>query len=554
MRSRHRVEASRAAAVLAALAIMLVSCGQNGSPSTGASPPRAGSSGSSATPRPTPALAFVLPEGALPPGAWATVTNGPIDLYGWPWSDSASYGQLANGARVQIEGVPIVVDGRAWVSVNADGGGGYVALQALAGALTLEPVTCPDASGLAAVAGLSPWERLSCFGGRELVLEGSEIVGFAEMMAAGDPGWLNGKGELVITPGAGWPSLAVHVPPGSMRLDRPSFDTELAPYGLRVTGHFNDPASSECRGPQATIGDEGSQRLADADPTGAELLCRERFVLTGLEVLGATPVPTTAPVDDTVLLRVDSAADVSGPWPGLRFVVFADGRLITASGTGSGWFERHLTDAARDELIGAALDEELLQKSATYPPPPNYAAGYGSSSITLRRDTGVVRVGATNASVGDTAKAVMALADALAASVQGLADDVFVDEPHVWLPTAYNLQIDLSPGVLATYPTPPEFILWADDAVLPLPTPLVDTGPVVHSEAGGTTRCSVIDATLASKLRAAFQRAGYQRSEGSLLAAEYDLGWRATNGYVGVRILAVSPDEPDDFHCALAAG
>ncbi len=369
MRSRHRVQAVRAAALLAALAMILVSCGGSGSPSTGASP-TSGSPAPTATPRPTPALAFVLPEGALPPGAWATVTNGPVDLYGWPWSDSGSSGQLADGARVQIDGVPIVVDGHAWASVNGDGGGGYVPLLALTGALTLEPVTCPGASDLTAVVSLSPWERLSCFGGRELVLEGSEIVGFAELMRSGDPGWLNGKGELVVTPGAGWPSLAVHVPLGTAGLDLPSFDTELAPYGLRVTGHFNDPASEECRGPQVTIGEEASQRLADADLTGAELLCREQFVLTSVEVLGATPAPSTAPADDTVLLRVDSASDVGGPWPGLRFVVFADGRMVTASGPGSGWFERHLTDAARDELIRAALGEGLLQESASYPPAP----------------------------------------------------------------------------------------------------------------------------------------------------------------------------------------
>ena len=426
-------------------------------------------------------------------------------------------------------------------------------MHVLAAAVELDPVSCPAASDLAAVVGLSPWERLSCFGGRELVLEGSEIAGYSELTAAGDPGWLYGKGALAVTPGPGWSSLAFHVPPGFGALDRPSFDTEQAPYGLRVTGHFNDPASSACRGPQISIGEEGSKRGADVDPVGAELLCREQFVLTGFEVLGPTPLPSPAETDTPVLLRVDRATDVSGPWPGPSFVVFEDGRLVMAASNGSGWVERHLSDSALDELMASSLGESLLQRDASYGPPAGYAAGFTTWTSRIHRDSGFVTVSAANASQAEAARAVIALGDALIAKVERLPATAFIDQPHVWMPAAYNLKIDLSPGVLATYPTPPEFILWADDAALPLPTPLVTTGSVIHSEAGTTTRCSVIDATLASRLRAVFERAGYQRSEDSYLVAGYVLGWRATNGAVDVSIIAVAPDEPNDSHCAVAA-
>lgn len=509
----------------------------------------------SATPAATPDLVFVLPDGTVPPGAWATVTSGPLPLYLWPWYDSESTTQLANEARVHVPDVPVVVDGHQWVLVRTDqGADGYAALPELLNAITLDPVTCPAAADLATVVSLSAWERLSCYGGRELSLEGSEIVGFSELLRPADPDWLNGHGALVITPGAGLATLPVHVAPDTVAVERPAFDTELAPYAIRVTGHFNDPASFDCRGPQRTLDPDDRKRLVDADLTGAELLCREQFVLTGLEVLGATPAPTPAPAQEVALLRVDITPDVSGPWPGTDFVLFDDGRLVTMSRTGSGWIERRLASAARDELMRGALADPLLQTSVAYPPDPGWAAGFVGTVITLQRESGVVRVSATNASGGDAAARVVALGESLSARVRALPDSAFVESAHTWLPSTYNMTIDLSPGVLDTYPTPPEFIGWADDLALPLSTPLIETGEVIRSEGGTATRCAVIDSTLASRLRAAFQAAGYPRTWESLVAAGYDLGWRATNGTVGVTIYAVSPNERSDYHCASEGG
>ena len=53
---------------------------------------------------------------------------------------------------------------------------------------------------------------------------------------------------------------------------------------VRVTGHFSDPASSTCS--MSTF--DGEQAIP-VDSRTAEVLCRERFVVDGFDVLGTDP-------------------------------------------------------------------------------------------------------------------------------------------------------------------------------------------------------------------------------------------------------------------------
>lgn len=53
---------------------------------------------------------------------------------------------------------------------------------------------------------------------------------------------------------------------------------------VRVTGHFNDPASTTC-----VIAAPDHELSDPIDPPTAELYCRERFVVDGYEVIGSDP-------------------------------------------------------------------------------------------------------------------------------------------------------------------------------------------------------------------------------------------------------------------------
>ena len=190
---------------------------------------------------------------------------------------------------------------------------GFFALTSPIGDAHLRVATpeCPSTAGapidILAVAGLDEFDRLACFGGREITV-GPVQLGNGPRWggATGAPVWLDASVApwLAGIDGADFRSgLRFHLAPG----------TDALPDGtwLTVTGHFDDATASTCRGGPA-----------GGTPADAVLWCREQFVATGArrtaaaarELPGTWSVIPSAPIG-----RRDGAAVA---WTGSQMLVW----------------------------------------------------------------------------------------------------------------------------------------------------------------------------------------------------------------------------------------
>jgi hypothetical protein len=225
----------------------------------------------------------------LPPGAFAEVVVDGLRLREAPGTSASVLQTLARGAVVYLTGPPFsrsangfdwrqVVwarDYAGWPMLPPDSLTGWVATGTDATSyLALADVDCPDGPpDLATLTGMTPWARLSCFGNRELTVEGAVVTGFGGVThGTYEPAWLASpmgfSGAIIARTG-----LSYHQPPDA---ERPNV---VEGQRLRVTGHFDDPASQSCR---MTTG-------ADLQPEPdalAVLDCRQRFVAVAFEVVG----------------------------------------------------------------------------------------------------------------------------------------------------------------------------------------------------------------------------------------------------------------------------
>jgi hypothetical protein len=135
------------------------------------------------------------------------------------------------------------------------------------------------------VLSLHPQRQLECLGDQPVAIEGYAIERGAERSSpyAGEPAWLAEWPSLEVSsaigPAVTGISVPIHVPP-DLEIDIPTSDRE-AHEGtlLRVTGHLDDPASTECQrtpiaAPYPAVDDELS-----------ELWCRQRFVVDSVEIV-----------------------------------------------------------------------------------------------------------------------------------------------------------------------------------------------------------------------------------------------------------------------------
>jgi len=185
----------------------------------------------------------------------------------------------------------IAVDGLDWYAVVYHGDlGGYVAAGADGNRyLELAPPRCEEGDpDLQALVRLTAWERLACFGNRSLTVTGTfgcPVCGIAYPRGGYEPHWLASPDNLNYL-GTGRvcdlcpAELILHFSPEA-GLDRPPNASIL-----RVTGHFNDPASSTCV-IRPTMDDV--EIGAEVDPVIAELYCREQFVVDAYEIIGSDP-------------------------------------------------------------------------------------------------------------------------------------------------------------------------------------------------------------------------------------------------------------------------
>ena len=282
---------------------------ESGAPSATAEP----------SPPAAPALAYTAPAGVVPPAALVRATEA-FDLRAWPSTDAEVIGEVAGGTELS-SGETLLVDDRPWLRLATNTGylNGYLELDEQHSQVEVLPVACPTAEPALEIIGrMSDWERLACFGDRELTIEGWEVTGFGGFRyGTYTPEWLNGfLGELAVggdvaTDDTAFCCLWASVEPGTVDTSREPVHSITGSH-LRLTGHFNDPASVECRARDLPISDAGPEgRLAEQLAISAELGCRERFVMTSMEVLEPpAPAPTPASEPMNGLLPLGAHAEV----------------------------------------------------------------------------------------------------------------------------------------------------------------------------------------------------------------------------------------------------
>jgi hypothetical protein len=243
----------------------------------------------SSTPEPTPvpsqSLAFEAPDDILPPGSRVVVLVDELQLRAEPSLAGAVVAVAPAGAEyfVILPG-PVVADGLDWNMLLALEGGFSAWAASGSGSdryLELVPPNCPAADpDLAVLARMLEWDRLSCLGDRSLTIEGTYACDDCGGNAFGvfEPTWL----AYPLSEHQLWSDFATREYLLELRV-APGSGTESPEQGsiVRVSGHFNDPASTSCRietGDPMTI-----------DPRTAELYCRERFVVDAFEVIGTDP-------------------------------------------------------------------------------------------------------------------------------------------------------------------------------------------------------------------------------------------------------------------------
>ena len=229
----------------------------------------------------------------------------------------------ASGSMFGYVGPDVLSDGRGWYEVHVGGSGpmtwidggitGWIA-EGEDGLEFLEvlPVTCPTDADLEHVLfrlGEAPdsdemmtaWDRLACFGGREMTLTGV---------------WENLCYEGTMTPYQFEPShIAVpfdcaglilddiddegqSLRAGSLPVRMPDELFANAPERgdlVTVRGHFDDPLAATC----AATGPDGTTGIID--PEFLVLYCREQFVVEEIEVVGhreLAPLWWEQPSDD----------------------------------------------------------------------------------------------------------------------------------------------------------------------------------------------------------------------------------------------------------------
>jgi hypothetical protein len=280
----------RVAAVTAVLAIaVLVGLQINKlSPDVGdTSPsPTASASPSASTPP------VVAPDGVLPPYSVVRVLQ-ELELRDLPGATGDVLATIPAGQSVWIQGSgefgPVTVEAvtfypaiyalnfTGWPAGVDGGSQGWVPTERGGVPLVeLAPVTCPALGSLrpAVLAGMTAWARLSCYGNQELVLEGTWVNGSGGIWPwDGEPAWLvppDVERAISDTDGQFYFVLAPNVvlPAG----------VEAIGGGVRITGHFDDPASATC---VVRAGEPMVEQPAES----VRLFCRERFVVTSLEPL-----------------------------------------------------------------------------------------------------------------------------------------------------------------------------------------------------------------------------------------------------------------------------
>jgi len=269
------------------------------SPSAAASPPVASptpDASESQVPSPSPSASEPATAAVIPNRAIAEVTTDGLNLRAAAGEGSESLLTLEPGRRLFIIGEPSDEADLRWYRVapfddaeaceNGCGLIGFVATpvsgeeQAWIQAVD---VTCPPSPMTAEQIGvLDPLEALHCYGRNEI-----EITGTLDLPIHGpispyrySPEWLT-QGSLLFMRDAWWITYRPHPDAGLEEPERGDV--------VRVTGHFEDPAATDCRvtiDPEFFGGEIPDEFESTVIPARVVLDCRTAFAWTDYEVIG----------------------------------------------------------------------------------------------------------------------------------------------------------------------------------------------------------------------------------------------------------------------------
>ncbi len=276
------------------------------SPTIASAQPSASPSGTaSASPSPGPTPQITAPDGILPPGSKVKVLVNGLRLRREPSATAPVVGALAQGDTVRVVhaatlALPVIADGVSWYAIGtpttsepfawaaaAEGDTNFLALD--------EPSTCddlqPGAVTLEQLIAADSWHRLACLGDAPMTVTGVYVTSCQGGAHFGQfqPAWL-----------VDWcPTQVLTTQDGAKNFPTNGLDTVAAPsLGgafeqpgtiARVTGHFDDPASTSCVFNGGIAHDNGWTVWTG----GATLVCREQFVVTQIEELGSVTVAPT---------------------------------------------------------------------------------------------------------------------------------------------------------------------------------------------------------------------------------------------------------------------
>jgi hypothetical protein len=238
-----------------------------------------------------PATADLIPNRAI-----AEVTTDALNLRSSASDGSETLMTLQPGRRLFIIGEPSDASDLRWYRVAPfddvegceDGCGliGYVATPVSDDEdAWIEPVeiTCPSSPMTAQQIGvLDPFEALHCYGRTEI-----EITGTLDLPLHGpidpyrySPGWLT-RDSLLFMRDAWWITYRPHPDAGLEPPERGDV--------VRATGHFEDPAATDCRAtvdPDFFGGEIPDEFESSINPARVVLDCRTAFAWTDYEVIG----------------------------------------------------------------------------------------------------------------------------------------------------------------------------------------------------------------------------------------------------------------------------
>lgn len=169
-------------------------------------------------------------------------------------------------------------------SLREEGPSGWIAVRSdVEGFATPVEPRCPSEAEFENVAAMLEAERLACFGGATIELDGTFTCPSCDGSVAGvyEPAWLASptSAALLGPGGVSGPRLALHFAP-----DGPAIPGEGS--SMLVRGHFDDPAASGCRLSLQMPGDPEAT-LSPVDTDSVVLLCRQSFVVESYEVTAA---------------------------------------------------------------------------------------------------------------------------------------------------------------------------------------------------------------------------------------------------------------------------